>query len=169
MGIRFIYGRAGSGKSSFCIDEISKRVKDDSVSKIIYIVPEQYTFQRETLLLRRIGEHALLKTEVLSFKRMAHRVFDSCGGIVHDRMKDSGRSMLIYKILQNDEENLHYFNRISKEQGFTDIISKTITEFKKYNVFPENLDDSVENVDDKDLKDKLMDLSLIYSKFNENQ
>lgn len=168
MGIRFIYGRAGSGKSSFCIDEISKRVKDDSVSKIIYIVPEQYTFQRETLLLRRIGEHALLKTEVLSFKRMAHRVFDSCGGRVHDRMKDSGRSMLIYKILQNDEENLHYFNRISKEQGFTDIISKTITEFKKYNVFPENLDDSVENVDDKDLKDKLMDLSLIYSKFNES-
>ena len=90
MGIRFIYGRAGSGKSSFCIDEISRRVKDDKVSKIIYIVPEQYTFQRETLLLRKVGEQALLKTEVLSFKRMAHRVFDLCGGRVHDRMKDSG-------------------------------------------------------------------------------
>lgn len=168
MGIRFIYGRAGAGKSSFCIDEISKKVKDNKVSKIIYIVPEQYTFQRETLLLRKVGEGALLKTEVLSFKRMAHRVFDMCGGRVHDRMKDSGRNMLIYKILQKDEDNLHYFNRISKEQGFTDIISKTITEFKKYNVFPENLEDSINSVDDKDLKDKLMDLSLIYSKFNKS-
>lgn len=168
MGIRFIYGRAGSGKSSFCIDDISKKVKDNSVSKIIYIVPEQYTFQRETLLLRKIGEQALLKTEVLSFKRMAHRVFELCGGRVHDRMKDSGRSMLIYKILQSNEENLHYFNRISKEQGFTDIISDTITEFKKYNVFPENLEDSINSVEERELKDKLMDLSLIYSKFNES-
>lgn len=168
MGIRFIYGRAGSGKSSFCIDEISKKIEDSSISKLIYIVPEQYTFQRETLLLRKIGERALLKAEVLSFKRMAHRVFESCGGRVHDRMKDSGRNMLIHKILQQDEEDLHYFNRISKEQGFTDIISDTITEFKKYNVFPENIENSIGNIEDKELKDKLMDLSLIYSKFNES-
>ena len=168
MGIRFIYGRAGSGKSSFCIDEISKKINDNSIDKLIYIVPEQYTFQRETLLLRKVGEKALLKAEVLSFKRMAHRIFEAYGGRVHDRMKDSGRSMLIHKILQNNEENMSYFNRISKEHGFTDIISETITEFKKYNVFPENIDGTIDNIEDKELKEKLMDLSLIYSKFNES-
>ena len=168
MGIRFIYGRAGSGKSHFCIEQIKKKIEKGITNELIYIVPEQYTFQRETLLLREAGERSLLKTKVFSFKRMAHRIFEECGGRVHDRMKDSGRNMLIHKILQEDEENLQYFNRISKEQGFTDIISKTITEFKKYNVIPENLNNSLKNIEDKDLKDKIRDLSLIYDDFNKS-
>ena len=90
MGIRFIYGRAGTGKSIFCINEIRKRLNEQNNNKLIYIVPEQYTFQRETLLLNQIGERALLKTEVLSFKRMAHRVFEECGGRAKDIMNESG-------------------------------------------------------------------------------
>lgn len=166
MGIRFIYGRAGAGKSNFCLEQIKKKIDNNNDNKLLYIVPEQYTFQRETLLLRKVGERALLRADVLSFKRMAHRIFDECGGRVHDRMKDSGRSMLIHKILQEEEEDLSYFNRISKEQGFTDIISEVITEFKKYNITVSNIEESIEKIEDKDLKDKLMDLSLIYNKFN---
>ena len=168
MGIRFIYGRAGCGKSQFCLNQIKKKIEKDNNNKLIYIVPEQYTFQRETLLLREVGEKALLRGEVLSFKRMANRVFENCGGRVHDRMKDSGRSMLIHKILQEGEENLHYFNRISKEQGFIDIVSDTITEFKKYNVTPEKIKEKLDNIDDTELKDKLTDLSLIYENFNKS-
>ena len=60
MGIRFIYGRAGTGKSTFCLNEIKKKIENAENNKLIYIVPEQYTFQRETLLLRTMGESALL-------------------------------------------------------------------------------------------------------------
>ena len=168
MGIRFIYGRAGSGKSTFCLNEIKKRIDSSDTNKLIYIVPEQYTFQRETLLLRTVGEGGLLRGHVLSFKRMAHRVFEECGGRVKDRMTDSGRTMLIHKILLEGEEDLVYFNRISKEQGFTDIISDTITEFKKYNVTSELIEDKINKVEEKDLKDKLEDLSLIYKRFNKS-
>ncbi|WP_143317790.1 helicase-exonuclease AddAB subunit AddB [Clostridium sp. HBUAS56017] len=168
MGIRFIYGRAGCGKSYFCLKEIKKKIESIEENKLIYIVPEQYTFQRETLLLRNVGEKALLRTEVLSFKRMAQRIFEQCGGRVNDRMKDSGRSMLIHKILQQSDEKLLYFNRISKEQGFTDIISDTISEFKKYNITPEIIRDNLKNVEDRELHDKLEDLSVIYESFNRN-
>ena len=122
MSVKFVLGRGGSGKSTYVLDEIKRKVQENETSPVILLVPEQYTFQRETLLLREAGERSLLKTKVFSFKRMAHRIFEECGGRVHDRMKDSGRNMLIHKILQEDEENLQYFNRISKEQGFTDII-----------------------------------------------
>lgn len=166
MGIRFIYGRAGSGKSTYCIEQIKNQLNNNDNNKLIYIVPEQYTFQRETLLLRMIGEKGLLRSQVLSFKRMAHRVFEECGGRVKDRITDSGKSMLIHKILQDDEDNLLYFNRISKEQGFTEIISDTITEFKKYNITSEYMNEKSEVIEDKDLKDKIKDLSLIYKEFN---
>ena len=45
MGIRFIYGRAGSGKSRFCLEQIKKKLDDKKQNKLILIVPEQYTFQ----------------------------------------------------------------------------------------------------------------------------
>ena len=166
MGIRFIYGRAGSGKSTYCLNSIKNRINDNNGNRLIYLVPEQYTFQRETMLLKDVGEEGLLRAQVLSFKTMAQRVFEECGGRVHDRMRDAGKSMLIHKILQESEENLQYFNRISKEQGFTDIISETITEFKKYNVTPSVLREGLTKIDDKELKSKLTDLANIFEKFD---
>ena len=166
MGIRFIYGRAGSGKSTYCLNSIKNRLNDNSGNRLIYLVPEQYTFQRETMLLKDVGEEGLLRAQVLSFKTMAQRVFEECGGRVHDRMRDAGKSMLIHKILQESEENLQYFNRISKEQGFTEIISDTITEFKKYNVTPSVLREGVTKIDDEELQSKLTDLANIFEKFD---
>lgn len=166
MGIRFIYGRAGSGKSTYCLNSIKNRLNDNNGNRLIYLVPEQYTFQRETMLLKDVGEEGLLRAQVLSFKTMAQRVFEECGGRVHDRMRDSGKSMLIHKILQESEENLQYFNRISKEQGFTDIISDTITEFKKYNVTPSVLREGITKINDEELQSKLTDLANIFEKFD---
>ena len=36
MGIRFIYGRAGTGKSMYCINDIKKRLQEDQDNKLIY-------------------------------------------------------------------------------------------------------------------------------------
>ena len=131
MGIRFIYGRAGSGKSYFCLDSIKKKLSDGSNNKLILLVPDQYTFQSEKKLLETIGERALLRSEVLSFKRMATRVFDSCGGRANLLIKESGKNMLIYKLLKDKSDELQYFNKISKKQGFVGIVSKAITKLKK--------------------------------------
>ena len=75
MGIRFIFGRAGSGKSEFCLKSIDKKIREcDKDNKLILLVPDQYTFQSEKKLLEHTGEKSLLRAEVLSFKRMANRV-----------------------------------------------------------------------------------------------
>ncbi|MGL5379397.1 helicase-exonuclease AddAB subunit AddB [Clostridium sp.] len=167
MGIRFIFGRAGSGKSRFCLDQIKKKVDNDKSNKLILLVPEQYTFQTEKNLLEVVGEKALLRADVLSFKRMAHRVFDECGGRTNVRMKDSGKNMLIYKLLKDKGEELEYFNRMAKQQGFAGIVSKTITEFKKYNISPEILKEKAENISDEELRKKVSDLEILFNEFNE--
>ncbi|MGG7099051.1 helicase-exonuclease AddAB subunit AddB [Clostridium sardiniense] len=166
MGIRFIYGRAGSGKSRFCLDQIRKKLDNKEQNKLILLVPEQYTFQTENKLLDIAGERALLRAQVLSFKSMAQRVFDECGGRVHQNMKDEGKSMLIYKLLQEKGEELEYFNKIARQQGFIDIVSKTLTEFKKYNISQEVLLDRAERAEDEELKEKLNDLADLYNEYN---
>lgn len=168
MGVRFIFGRAGSGKSYYCLNQIKKKLDNNEKNKLILLVPDQYTFQTEKKLLEHIGEKALLRAEVLSFKRMATRVFDKCGGRAINVIEDSGKNMLIYKLLKDKGEELQYFNRISKKQGFVGIVSKSITEFKKYNISEEILREKELQIDNNDLKEKINDLLSIYESFNEN-
>ena len=40
MSLRFIFGRSGSGKTTYCLNEISKKVNDGDTAPIILLVPE---------------------------------------------------------------------------------------------------------------------------------
>lgn len=168
MGIRFIFGRAGAGKSYYCLNQIKKKLNNDKNNKLIMLVPDQYTFQTEKKLLQYAGEKSLLRAEVLSFKRMATRVFDKCGGRALSVIEDSGKNMLIYKLLKDKGEELRYFNRISDKRGFVGIVSKSITEFKKYNISEEILKEKELQIDNRDLQEKISDLASIYETFNES-
>ena len=99
---------------------------------------------------------------------MANRVFDRIGGRTENIIEDSGKNMLIYKLLKENMDDLHYFNKISRKQGFVGVVSKTITEFKKYNIAEEILINKKEELNEGELKDKIKDLSFIYHKFNDN-
>ena len=169
MSLRLIIGRSGTGKSTLCISEIKKRDLSSSAKKIIMLVPEQYTFETENKLLHEVGEKFQLNTYVLSFQRLAHKVFSEHGGITKLRIQESGKSMLVLKVLNELQDSLTSFKTASKQKGFIDIVSKTISEFKKYNVDSEVLDQVKGNMDESrsDLKNKITDLGRIYSSFQE--
>lgn len=167
LSIRFIYGRAGCGKSVYCLNDIKKRVEENLGIPLVLLVPEQFSFQSEKNLIDIIGEQNILKAEVLSFKRTAYRVFGEVGGLARVHMDASGRSMLIYRIMDELKEELKYFSRASKQSGFVDIISDMITEMKRYSITPDMLMDAGTRIDDELLSEKLLDISLIYSNFNE--
>ena len=56
MSLRFIYGRAGSGKSHFCLEDIKNNVKEGNREPLILLVPEQFSFQSEKNLIKALGE-----------------------------------------------------------------------------------------------------------------
>lgn len=166
MGLKIIYGRAGTGKSTFCINQIKKKINNSPNNKLILLVPEQFTFQTENKVLSAIGERYVLNAEVLSFKRLAHNVFNECGGATRTIMGDAGKSMLIFKVLEDLGDNMTVFKNASRQKGFIDIASKTITEFKKYNVNNEVLDLTINEIEDENLKMKMEELKNVFNEFN---
>lgn len=165
MSLRFIYGRAGSGKSHFCLEDIKNNVKEGNREPLILLVPEQFSFQSEKNLIKALGEKNILRAEVLSFKRMAYKVFSEVGGLTKQHMDTSGRAMLIYRIIDRSKGNLKVFSKAVKTQGFVQILSDTITEMKRYNITPEIVKGAVDGIQDELLKDKLSDIGLIYEEF----
>ncbi len=73
MGLRLIYGRAGTGKSQYCFDKIKEYI--DKNNKIYIITPEQFSFTAEQKLLETLNSKSVINAEVITFNRMADRIF----------------------------------------------------------------------------------------------
>ena len=176
MGLRIVYGRAGSGKTSFCYDEIRNSINNsntgvdssaqDAQKPVLLIVPEQFSLQAEKNLARLSGAAGICRAEVLSFRRLAFRVFSEVGGITRRHLDSAGKSMLLFRILDKLGSELKFFSRAALRRGFTETLSDAITEFKRYDISPEELAQTTDMLQDGiPLKDKLRDLSLVYSEF----
>jgi len=166
MSLRLVYGRAGSGKSFFCLNDIKSKLNDGRNTPLILVVPEQFTLQAEKNLVKAVGTGGIMRAEVLSFRRMAHRVFNEVGGAVRRHINSAGKCMLICRVIDSMKDELKVFSKAARQQGFVGIISDMIAEFKRYNVTPEHLKNVGKRIDvDELLKSKLEEIGAIYEKF----
>jgi ATP-dependent helicase/nuclease subunit B len=166
MSLRFIFGRAGSGKTFLCLHEIKSRIEKGYEKQLVFLVPEQYSFQAERDLVSALETGGILKTEVLSFQRMAFRIFNEAGGITYPHIHSAGKCMILYNILEKSREEFKVFSKSSDREGFVNTLSTLITEFKRYGVTTEHLQTAIgELPEDSPLKDKLFELNLIYGEY----
>ncbi|MBZ9625503.1 exodeoxyribonuclease V subunit gamma [Clostridium sp. FP2] len=167
MSLRFIYGGAGKGKSTFCLEDIKDRSVEERELPLVLLVPEQFSFQAEKNLIKVVGSTGIKNIQVLSFNRLAYKVFSEVGGITCKPMDTSGKAMLINSIMQKKQEKFKVFSAASRQKGFVDNVASAITEFKKYGISVEDLNLVKENLGENPLLiDKITDLSLIYGEFD---
>ena len=75
MGLKFILGRSGSGKSTYILEEIKRKAQENEIAPIIMLVPEQYTFEMEkrmSTLFSGKEKDKFLRARVLSFKTISN-------------------------------------------------------------------------------------------------
>lgn len=162
MSLRFIYGRAGTGKSQFCFNEISEKIKNNE--KIYIITPEQFSFTAEKKLMNCISSKAVINAEVLTFNRMAYRILNEVGGATKTNLTSCGKAMLIYNCLIANKKNLKF---LGKSDENIDLIGNAITEFKKHGITVTDLKEEIERTEDMYLKLKLEDMYNIYKNFQD--
>ncbi|WP_181349187.1 helicase-exonuclease AddAB subunit AddB [Thalassobacillus sp. CUG 92003] len=173
MGIRFLLGRSGAGKSTRCLEEIESKLKHDPQGPpIIYLVPDQMTFQQEYALLKREGIEGTIRAQVFSFSRLAWRVLQETGGGIRKFISSTGIQMMLRKITEERKSDWHVFQKAIEKQGFIEQLEGLITEFKRYRITPEVLQLQMDHMDqfkhkqqsETALRDKLDDLSYIYDR-----
>lgn len=170
MSVRFIFGRGGSGKSTYILNEIKKRVQDDETTPVIMLVPEQYTFEMEKRMSRLFQgkeKDKFLRSRVLSFKTMSNIVFSRVGGLTEVNINSSGRAMMTYKAIENVSKELNIFSKSSSQSGFVSSISDMISELKQYNIGYDMLDNISGEIENENLRLKLKDISKIYKEYEE--
>ncbi|OOE12220.1 helicase-exonuclease AddAB subunit AddB [Fictibacillus arsenicus] len=170
MSLQFILGRSGSGKSHSVFQEIREKLAEDPMgSPIIYLVPDQMTFQSEYKLASTPGLNGMIRAQVYSFSRLAWRVLGETGGMTRMHITSTGVRMMLRKIIESKKEELKIFRKASEQSGFYELLELMTTELKRYCVSSEDLSWNAETLlslgqkenNKKVLKDKLSDLSII--------
>ncbi len=166
MSLRIIYGRAGSGKSYFCLEDIKNKLNQKSDTPLILIVPEQFSLQAERSLVKTMGASGFNKAEVLSFKRLAYRIFSEVGGSCRKRISQPGKCMLIFHILDKLKPDLNVFGMTAGRRGFSSTLCSIISEFKRYSVTPQILNQASKSIKgNQQLIDKLEDIGRVYEQY----
>jgi len=160
MSLQFILGPPGAGKTYYCLAEIEAALSGDR--PLYYLVPEQFSLQSEKLLLQ--NRTATTRVQVLSFNRLAYRLFAVLGGPPGQTLDDLGKHMLLRKVLLELGEELVFYRRSADKPGFVHSLAATITELNHYCISSEDLRLRSENMGPI-LGAKLQDLALIVGRY----
>lgn len=161
MALQVVYGRAGSGKTTYLLERAAQVTA--AGGRVVLLVPEQYTHIAERKLLHRIGKISPAGAEVLSFDRLAQRAAKELGAAARKRISATGKSIVIADILS--KQPLEYFSGMERQPGFVDTCMRLIGEFKKYGVLPEALEQAAQQEPNRRFAAKLHDLSAIYTAY----
>lgn len=165
MGLRIIYGRGGSGKTTTVFNEIRERI--GAGQKVIILVPEQYTFRTEQNVLQKLPVSSLLQVSILSFNSLVRKVLNTVGGATHNLISDTGKVMLLSKAMNDVRDELTLFKNVSRKPGFVEIAKDLVEEFRRFDVDMEKFAVAAEGVKDEELASKLRDISNIYNRYEE--
>jgi ATP-dependent helicase/nuclease subunit B len=164
--LRLIIGRAGSGKTQYCLDEMSQVLRESPEGRsMIMILPEHATFQVEHELASTPGIEGFTRAYVFGFRRLAHRILMETGGAVRPHITELGKRIVLNKLLHEHQEEFKIFHRAAAQRSFADILVSMIQEFKAYGVSPESLAEVEGQCGGLPVGDKLHDLALVYQGF----
>jgi ATP-dependent helicase/nuclease subunit B len=164
----WITGPSGSGKTSWIRQQVRQRMEhwQPGQPKDILLVPEQFTLMSEREMLIQLGNRASACVEVLSFKRLANRVFAEMGGAAGQYADQTTASLAMAAAISRTEEELTLLRRIGKRQDAVEQLLSLMTELKYYNVTAEQLGEYALSQEG-NFRLKLLDVATLYNEYNQ--
>ena len=168
MALQLILGRSGAGKSYALQKKVVEQSMKNPKQSYFFVVPEQFTLQTESELLNLHPRHGISNIDVVSFMRLAYRVFAEQGGMSQTVLEDTGKSMLVRRVLSEKKEELQLFHKYAKKPGYISEIKSLLSEFYQYDVQEDTMERMLSLTEDKPLlRRKLQDMQVICQGFEE--
>ena len=171
MAVRFVIGRAGTGKTSHCLESVRCHLRESPSEggRLVLLVPEQASLLTERLLVDHPDVGATHRAEVLSFHRLAFRILQHAGVRRRQALSANGRVMVLRHLVGELRDRLMLYRDAERSPGFVERLAQTLAELIHEAVEPARLelpDDPAS--DDPLLPRRIHDLRLIYAAYLEH-
>ena len=170
MSLQIIAGSSGAGKSYQVYQEIIQRAIAHPEQNFIVIVPEQFTMQTQKDLVRMHPQKVLLNIDILSFNRLAYRVFEEVGGNQYPLLEETGKSLVVQKVILDAvrKKELQVLAGTLEKNGAAGQMKSLLSEFMQYGIAPEQISEWITASGTDGLWErKLRDVQCIYQGFKD--
>ena len=168
MPLKFVFGPSGSGKSSYLYQHVIQESMKYPERNYIVLVPEQFTMQTQKDLVMMHERKGIMNIDVLSFARLAYRVFEETGGGGLPVLDDEGKNLILRKIAGDYESELKMLGGHMKKQGYISEVKSVISEFTQYDIGEDEIERVMELAGESSrLYYKLADIRLLYRGFTD--
>ncbi len=168
MSLRFIIGSSGSGKSTYIYNRIIKESAGDIRQNYLVIVPEQFTLETQRRLVALHPNHSILNIDILSFDRLAHRVFDEFCESGLSLLDDTGKNLILRRVAEEVSEELVALKSRIKTPGYIDQVKSLLSEFEQYAIDRDGIAALAEaDGTSEAFKNKIHDLLIIHERYME--
>jgi ATP-dependent helicase/nuclease subunit B len=137
--------------------------------RLIMLVPEQAALQTERALSVRMSGRTLGRCEVLSFRRLAHRILNEAPGAAPAVLSATGRQMALRHLIGRHRQSLREFAKVADRPGLIAALSRTVTELLQEAVSAEQLEVAAQAAADEQhpAATRLRDVALLYRAYLE--
>ncbi|MDO4523116.1 MAG: helicase-exonuclease AddAB subunit AddB [Eubacteriales bacterium] len=170
MSLQFIIGGSGSGKSCKLYQNIIHASMQSPETRFLVIVPEQFTMQTQRELVRLHPKHGIWNIDILSFQRLAHRIFEEVGADRRVVLEETGKTLLLRRAATKEQDHLKVLKGNLKKRGYLLQVKSMISELTQYDIDREKMEELLETAEGRpQLYYKLQDISILYEAFRREQ
>ncbi|WP_196594109.1 helicase-exonuclease AddAB subunit AddB [Pectinatus sottacetonis] len=166
--LEFILGKTGTGKTSRCLSDITKRLEQSAEgTPLLLILPEHMTFKIErrlAILMNKRGGFS--RAYVFGFRRLCRYILNRNGGAVNTHITEIGKKLLLSRVILENKKELTSFAKAANQRNFTSSLCQIIEELKTYGITVNDLEKAGKATSDETLSQKLNDIALLYNEFN---
>lgn len=168
MGLRFYFGGSGAGKSRQLHEKILNLAKCEPEKNFLILVPDQFTMQTQVDLVKASDCGGIMNIDVLSFGRLAHRIFEETGYDSKPVLDDTGKSLVLRRVASGLKEKMPVIGKNLNKIGYIHEVKSALSEFMQYGIAVAQVEELAEFAKGRGtLYYKLKDLEMIYQGFQE--
>ncbi len=166
--IRFLCGRAGSGKSTAVLEGIRDACR--AGRRVYLIVPEQQAVVWEDRCARALPKDAALQLEIVNFTRLSNLVARSVGGLSYHYITKGGKAALMWSALRTLSPELSFYGGNRRMDRAVPALLAAVSEMKRSGVTAADLMTAADTLsadpDCRRIADRTRDLSLLTAAYD---
>ena len=98
MGLCVIAGGSGAGKTEYIYRKIIELSVKEPEGRFFVVTPEQATMQAQKEIVRLHPNHGTLNIDIVSFERLAYRIFSELSLPQPEVLDDTGKNMVLRRL-----------------------------------------------------------------------
>lgn len=163
--LNFVLGTAGVGKTKYLYDTICTLARNGD-DKLMFIVPDQSSFNTEKTLLELLGPKLSRNIKVFGFSRLCDYVFEQTGNRFMSFADEGVRNVVMNVAIEQVGDNLDLFKKRATSTDLTELMLNAIKEYKKCSITSDMLYKASEKIEDETLSKKLYESALLYDAYD---